>query len=220
MPTVRSLCTLPYRTIRGVIGKLPVFRFDMETRQTQTPATIEAWFLQNVLGINRGPYWPVHHSSKVVDWRKIHIGVETSPGISGGCYIQGIGGIEIGDYTQIAPNVAIISANHSLYDNRVHEAKRVTIGKYCWLGFGSVILPGVTLGDFTVVGANTTVTKSFPEGHCVLVGSPAKQVSFVDIEKCVRHMSKHEYHGFIPARKFAEFRNKHLVDLNTLDHDH
>ncbi len=203
-----------------MLSVLPMFRFDKETRQTQTPATIDAWFRQYVLGINRGAYWPVNRSSQVVDWRKIHIGVETSPGFSSGCYIQGIGGIEIGDYTQIAPNVAIISANHSCYDNRVHEPRKVTIGKYCWLGFGCVILPGVILGDFTIVGANTTVTKSYPDGHCVLVGSPARQVSKLEEAKCVRHKSTHEYHGFIPARKFDEFRRKYLIDLNEIDHDH
>ena len=40
----------------------------------------------------------------------------------------------------------------------------------------SVLLPGVELGDHTVVGAGTIVTKGFPEGYCVLVGNPARKI--------------------------------------------
>ncbi|MFO0012773.1 MAG: acyltransferase [Planctomycetota bacterium] len=163
------------------------------------------------MGYNRGPYWPVDRSSRVVGWQNILLGVETSPGLQGGCYIQGIGKIRIGDYTQIASNVGIISANHDLYDNRKHIAEEVVIGRYCWLGMGSVILPGVKLGDFTIVGANAVVTKSFVEGHCVLVGSPARKIKELDVSLCVRHRSPFEYHGFIRSDRFDKFRKANLT---------
>jgi carbonic anhydrase/acetyltransferase-like protein (isoleucine patch superfamily) len=211
MPTLQSLPSLPYRLLRQVIVQLPMFRFDRETRGTQTPATIEHWWSQNIMGYNRGPYWPVDRSSRVVGWQNILLGVETSPGLQGGCYIQGIGKIRIGDYTQIASNVGIISANHDLYDNRKHIAEEVVIGRYCWLGMGSVILPGVKLGDFTIVGANAVVTKSFVEGHCVLVGSPARKIKELDVSLCVRHRSPFEYHGFIRSDRFDKFRKANLT---------
>jgi acetyltransferase-like isoleucine patch superfamily enzyme len=201
---------LPWRVTRKLLLMHPFFRFDRETRGTQTPATVEAWLRQHVLGINRGPYWPMHSSSIINYWQNVHAGVETSPGLMPGCYISAIGKVYIGDYTQIAPNVGIISSNHSLEDNRRHEEQDVRIGAYCWIGMGAVILPGVTLGDFTVVGAGAIVSKSFPEGHCVLAGAPAKVIRKLDPAKCVRHTSAYEYHGYIPKADFEAFRKKHL----------
>lgn len=207
---IRLLLSLPYRAFKKIICLFPAFRFVQETKNTQTPATFENWFLQNIAGINRGPYWPVHPTSHVAGWKNILAGIETSPGLMGGCYIQGIGKIYIGDYTQIAPNVGIISANHLLTDNRQHVESTVDIGKYCWLGMGAVVLPGVTLGDHTVVGAGSIVTKSFPDGYCVVGGNPAKLIKKLDPKDCVRHKSEHEYYGYLPKAEFESFRKQHL----------
>ncbi len=169
------------------------------------------WFMQTVLGFNRGVYWPVHFTSNVSHWRRICVGVDVSPGYSSGCYIQGIGRIYIGDYTQIAPNVGIISANHSLYNTRHHDSSEVVrIGAYGWIGMNAVVLPGVVLGDFTIVGAGAVVTKSFPEGYCVVAGNPAKVIRNLAREEAVRYRNPHEYNGYIPHAKFAAFRAKYL----------
>jgi acetyltransferase-like isoleucine patch superfamily enzyme len=198
MAFVRIICVIPY------------FRFIKETRNTQTPITFNTWFHQKILGKNKNTYWPVSSKSLVTGAKNIYAGIETSPGLMPGCYIQGIGKIYVGDYTQIAPNVGIISANHDLYDNRHHVEKEVRIGKYCWLGIGCLIMPGVSLGDYTIVGAGSVVTKSFSEGYCVIAGNPARLVKHLEKERCVFHKSEHEYNGYIPARKFEAFRQKHL----------
>jgi acetyltransferase-like isoleucine patch superfamily enzyme len=77
--------------------------------------------------------------------------------------------------TWIAPNVGIVTFNHDFLDvNNYLPGSDVIIGKKCWIGMNSMILPGVCLGDNTIVGAGSIVTKSFPEGYVVIAGNPAK----------------------------------------------
>lgn len=207
---LRRLVRIPEILLQATVSRLPGMGFLSQTRDTQTPIQFRDWLRQEVFGINRGPYWPVHGSSRVVNWRNILAGIETSPGIMPGCYIQAIGKVRIGDYTQIGPNVNIISANHRVEDLREHLPQQVTIGRYCWLGAGATVLPGVTLGDFTIVGAGSVVTKPFPEGHAVIAGNPARVIRPLNPADCLAHRSTHEYHGFVPAAEFDAFRRKEL----------
>lgn len=191
--------------------KFRIFKFIEETKNTQTPITIKNWYNQKVLGKNYGPYWPCHETSTISGWRNIYCGIETCPGFSAGNYISAFEGkIYIGDYTQIAPNVGILSANHSLYDNRSFITKDVTIGKYCWIGMGAIILPGVTLGDYTIVGAGSIVTKSYEEGYQVIGGNPARVLKKLDPQECVLHESDNKYNGYIKNSEFEIFRKKEL----------
>jgi len=181
-----------------------------ETKNTQTPIKLKYIFWQKILGFNRNVYWPVHFTSIVTNYKNIYAGIDTSPGYMPGCYIQGIGKIYIGDYTQISANVGIISANHDLYDTRFHIPSYVKIGKYCWIGMNSVILPGVELGDWTIVGAGSVVTKSFKDGYCIIAGNPARIIRRLDKEKCVPFKNEYEYYGYISKNNFKEFRKKYL----------
>lgn len=134
-------------------------------------------FFKHVLRINARVPWPVHFTSRVVAPEKIRRGRGSYPGDMPGCYIQGMNGIEIGDGCQFGPGVGLISANHDPLDLTRHlPAEPLRIGNDCWIGMHAVVLPGVQLGDRTVVGAGAVVTKSFPEGHCVLAGNPAQVV--------------------------------------------
>ena len=133
---------------------------------------------QRVLGYNRHVPWPISPASTVDD----PTGIDFDPNdlqnfMHFGCYFSNVGGgrITIGSGTVIAPNVGIVTTNHDPADPRQHKPPRdVHIGESCWLGMNSVILPGVTLGPRTVVAAGAVVTKSFPAGHCVLMGVPAR----------------------------------------------
>ena len=95
---------------------------------------------------------------------------------SPGCYFQAINAkIIIGKGTLIGPNCGLITTNHDINNLKEHlEGKEIKIGENCWIGMNTVILPGVELGNHTIVGAGSIVTKSFPEGDCIIVGNPAK----------------------------------------------
>ena len=201
------------RWLRDLIfSRMPFFKMFVLTRDTQVPIKFKMWFLQKVIGINRKAYWPVHVTSRVIGVKNILAGVETSPGYMPGCYIQGAGKIFIGDYTQIGPNVGIISANHDFHDNRLHiPGGKVEIGQYCWIGMNAMILPNVKLGAiFTIIGAGSVVTRSFVDGYNVIAGSPARVMKRLDRDHCIKYKSKFEFNGYIPSRKFSDFRKRNL----------
>jgi len=190
-----------------------------ETKTTQTPVTFKIWFMQRVLGFNRKAYWPVHFTSSIGNPENIYSGIDVSPGYSPGCYIQGHGKIFIGDYTQIASNVGIISSNHSTTDTREQLASSVKIGKYCWIGMNSVILPNVELGDFTTVGAGSIVTKSFPDGYSIIAGNPSKIIKKLDKFQCKEFKNKYEYNGYISNEEFLEYQEKFNILKATNDNN-
>lgn len=185
------------RILLAVGDRMPLIRDIIRTSNTAASITWRTLLLQKVLGFNRSAYWPMHHSSVATGVSKIRIGIGTAPGLSPGCYIQGINGIEVGDYTVIAPNVGLISANHDPYCQSRHlPAQPIKIGKHCWIGMNAVILPGVGLGDHTIVGAGAVVNRSFPEGYCILAGAPATVRKRLDPRRIMRRRYRFEYVGF------------------------
>lgn len=93
--------------------------------------------------------------------------------INSGALFMAAGGIIIGDDTQIAANVQLISNNHDLDHRMVITCKPVTIGRNVWIGAGATILPGVSIGDNSVVGAGSVVTKDVPS-DTIVAGNPAR----------------------------------------------
>lgn len=140
---------------------------------------VKIYFIfQRIFRINSHVKWPVHWSSIVVRPEKIIRKMyRPCPGDMPGCYIQALNGIEIGRNVRIAAGVKIISANHDVDDFEKHvKSEPVIIGDNCWLSANCVILPGVKIGNHTIVAAGAVVTKSFEEGNCILGGVPAKVV--------------------------------------------
>lgn len=132
-------------------------------------------------GVGRGIPWPV--SSQGAFGRNIDFHVDDLNNFQGPVYYQTFdcARIKLGRGVLIARGSALITTNHDLANPDVHtEPKNIELGDHCWLGANAVIMPGVVLGPHTVVGANAVVTKSFPDGWCVLGGVPAKRIK--DIE--------------------------------------
>jgi len=137
---------------------------------------------------NAGVKWAVHHTSTIHCPEKLTKGRGVYPGDSPGVYINAINGVSVGDFTNIGPNVGIVSANHDYINNEVQTpAQPIKIGNFCWIGMGAVILPGVVLGDFTIVGAGAIVSKSFPDGYCVIAGNPARVLRVMDKAECEKY---------------------------------
>ena len=101
--------------------------------------------------------------------------------VMNGCLMMSAGTITIDDNVQIAANVQLISNNHDTYERNVITCKPVHICKGAWVGAGSSILPGVTVGKHAIVGAASVVTKDVPD-YGVAVGNPAKIIKYLD--KC------------------------------------
>ena len=103
--------------------------------------------------------------------------------VNGGILIQASNEVFLDRSTLIGPGVKIIAGNHDLDDFAAPATPHAPlhIGPRCWIGAGSVILPGVTLGPRTIVGAGSVVTHSFEEGGVVVAGNPAR---------VVRHLSQ------------------------------
>lgn len=93
------------------------------------------------------------------------------------CTILDVGKVRIGDYVQLAPNVAIYTAGHPVHPatrNTLYEyGMEINIGNNVWIGGNTVICPGVTIGDNTVIGAGSVVTRDIPSWS-VAAGNPCR----------------------------------------------
>ena len=87
--------------------------------------------------------------------------------------------IYVGDHTMFGPGVTLVTAGHPVLP-RLRELvyqfnAPVHIGKNCWLGAGVIVLPGVCVGDNSVIGAGSVVTKDIPP-NVVALGTPCKVI--------------------------------------------
>lgn len=154
-------------------------------------------------------YYPIAKTCLIANPRKVRVGINSSIARPG-CYIQGAGGVYIGKYVQFGPNVGILSANHDLYDQNKYNTAPIKIGDYSWIGMNSVVTAGVELGPRTIVAAGAVVTKSFPEGYCVLAGVPAKKIKDLEKDKFIPWTYENEYYGFLSMEEFKKNSKKWL----------
>ncbi len=99
--------------------------------------------------------------------------------INFGCIIFDCGEVTIGDHAMFGPRAGIYTTNHALDpDERIQNvciSKPVTVGKRVWLGADVKILQGVTIGDDSVIGAGSIVTRDIPSG-VIAAGNPCRVI--------------------------------------------
>lgn len=93
------------------------------------------------------------------------------------CVILDVVEVTIGEGAQIGPAVQIYTADHPRDPEQrragLEFGRPVHIGRHVWIGGGAIILPGITIGDYAVVGAGSVVTRDVSEGATV-IGNPAR----------------------------------------------
>lgn len=118
-----------------------------------------------------------------------HIFIGDTCLVNTGCIFLDGADIRIGDFTLLAPGCILSTAGHPVlpeeriitnpdtgaFERAMCLAKPITIGSSCWIGAGSIILGGVTIGDGTTVAAGSVVTKSLP-ARVVAAGTPARVI--------------------------------------------
>ena len=115
---------------------------------------------------------------RTVEAGHIQIGEDTR--LNRGCTLTSYAQIRIDDFTIIGEFVSIRDANHGLKRGepmryQPHTCEQILIGRDVWIGRGSCILPGVTIGEGAVIGANSVVTKDVPE-FGIAAGVPARVI--------------------------------------------
>lgn len=127
------------------------------------------------------------------------------------CTILDVAKVNIGDNVLIAPNVSIYTAGHPLHaDTRktgYEYGIPVTIGDNVWIGGNSIIMPGVTVGCNSVIGAGSVVTKDVPD-WTIVAGNPAR---------VIRKITDEDRQYYFKDKKFDDEAMAHIEELLSKD---
>lgn len=121
----------------------------------------------------------IGHNTIIKGYHKNNIRIGDDTWIGQSCFFHGAGGLVIGRAVGIGPKVSIITSAHKDHDVELpilhHELEfmPVIISDGADIGIGSILLPGVTVGEGAVVGAGSLVTRDV-EPYAVVAGSPAR----------------------------------------------
>ena len=194
MSEILKTQTPPYRLSDGT-GKLHCQgRVCIDASPSATLQLHEDFFLgwnlrngsnaETYLKLHDGAVLTVHHTFKAFFTSSIelfanaHLELGNSY-INSGSVISCKKHIVIGDGVAIARNAAFYDSDmHMLIDpsgNQTNSDAPIVIEDHVWIGFGAIILKGVTLGTGCVIGAGAVVTHDIPP-HCIAVGNPAKVI--------------------------------------------
>ncbi|MGE5707325.1 MAG: sugar O-acetyltransferase [Bacteroidota bacterium] len=96
-----------------------------------------------------------------------------------GCIILDVCPVVLGNHVLVGPGVQFLAATHplspSVRSSGLESGAPITVGDRVWIGGGAILLPGVTIGEGSVIGAGSVVTRSIPPG-VVAAGNPCRVI--------------------------------------------
>ncbi|KRK47850.1 hypothetical protein FC96_GL002055 [Secundilactobacillus kimchicus JCM 15530] len=112
-----------------------------------------------------------------------HIFVGEHVFVNRDCLFVDLGGITLEDHVLVGPRASLISVNHVEQPTHRRDLvlKQVIVKKGAWIGSGSIVLPGVTIGENAIVAAGAVVTKDVP-ANMIVAGVPAKPIREIKVE--------------------------------------
>jgi maltose O-acetyltransferase len=116
------------------------------------------------------PPFRCDYGRNIIAGRKVYMNFD--------CVILDVAEVTIGDYCLFGPAVHVYTATHPLdheLRRRQEFAKPVRIGADVWVGGGAIILPGVSIGERTVIGAGSVVTRDMPS-DVLAAGNPCRVI--------------------------------------------
>ena len=110
-----------------------------------------------------------------------HIRLGKNVFINHDCSFLDLGGITIEDDVMIGPKVSLITENHPVdpAKRKFLDLKSIVLKRNVWIGAGATILPGVTIGENSIVAAGAVVNKDVP-ANSIVGGIPAKVIRSID----------------------------------------
>lgn len=157
--------------LRVLLGALLAFAYNHFVGMTPSRILRKA-YLRGWLG-NFGMGSAVQMGCKFLNGHKVHLGERCV--INFGCLFDGRKyHIRTGHDVSIGPKATILTLGHDPQSPEfVDRGGDVTIGNHVWIGYGSLVLPGITIGEGAVVGAHAVVTKDV-EPYAIVAGNPAR----------------------------------------------
>lgn len=146
----------------------------LELEESQHRATLKQLFAQGGDTVWLQPPFYCDYGTNIYLGERVYFNFD--------CVILDVCKVQIGDFCFFGPKVQIYTASHPMdaMQRRTHEfGKPVTIGSDVWVGGGAVICPGVSIGDKSVIGAGSIVTRNIPEG-VFAAGNPCKVIHNLD----------------------------------------
>jgi maltose O-acetyltransferase len=152
----------------------------LKTYNDSQPDSYRRSMLEDMLG-SLGDNVVIWTPFNCIYGENIHLGNHVFLNLN--CMIIDGNRVEIGDHAMLGPGVQIYTSAHELVAESRNQGwevtKPVTIGHSVWIGGSAILLPGVKIGDRSVVGAGAVVTRDVPE-NVVVAGNPARIIQEID----------------------------------------